>query len=80
MEVIGELYHPDIAMLPIGGHYTMDVDGAIEALKFLKVKKAIPMHYNTFPPIKADASDFQRKAKKIGINVTIPQIGKPFNL
>ena len=38
----------------IGGHYTMDVDGAVEALKLLQVKNAIPMHYNTFPPIKAD--------------------------
>ena len=37
----------------MGGHYTMDVDGAVEALKLLKVKNAIPMHYNTFPyPIK----------------------------
>jgi len=80
MNLIGEIYHPDIAMLPIGGHYTMDVDGAIEALKFLKVKKAIPMHYNTFPPIKADAPEFQRKAEKIGVNVTIPQIAKPFSL
>ena len=35
----------------IGGHYTMDVDGAVEALKLLKVKNAIPMHYNSFTPV-----------------------------
>jgi len=80
MKLIRKIYHPDIAMLPIGGHYTMDVNGAIEALKFLKVKNAIPMHYNTFPAIKADASDFKNKAEKEGFKVIIPEIAKPFNL
>ncbi len=78
MELIGSVYHPDIAMVPIGGHYTMDVDGAVEALKLLQVKNAIPMHYNTFPPIKADPVEFQEKAKKLGIVVTIPEIEKTF--
>ncbi|WP_276922886.1 metal-dependent hydrolase [Ferroplasma acidiphilum] len=80
MELIGEIYHPDVAMLPIGGHYTMDVDGAIEALKLLKVKNAIPMHYNTFPPIKADASEFQKKAERSGVKAIVPDIAKPFKL
>ena len=78
MELIGSVYNPDIAMVPIGGHYTMDVDGAVEALKLLKVKNAIPMHYNTFPPIKADPVEFQKKAEKLGIVVTIPEIEKTF--
>ncbi len=80
MELIGDIYHPDIAMLPIGGHYTMDIDGAVEALKLLKVKNAIPMHYNTFPPIKANATEFQKKAEQEGTRVTIPEIAKPFRI
>ncbi|WP_337860510.1 metal-dependent hydrolase [Ferroplasma sp.] len=80
MELIGSAYHPDLAMLPIGGHYTMDVDGAIEALKMLKVKNAIPMHYNTFPPIKADPEEFKKKAEMHNINVIVPKIGKSFIL
>jgi L-ascorbate metabolism protein UlaG (beta-lactamase superfamily) len=78
MELIGSLYRPDIAMLPIGGHYTMDINGAVEAIKLLGVKKAIPMHYNTFPPIRADASEFKRKAEAAGAEVTIPEVGKTF--
>ncbi|WMT50923.1 MAG: metal-dependent hydrolase [Ferroplasma sp.] len=78
MELIGSVFKPDIAMLPIGGHYTMDIDGAVEAIKLLGVKKVIPMHYNTFPPIKADASEFKEKAELAGAKVTIPEPGKSF--
>jgi L-ascorbate metabolism protein UlaG (beta-lactamase superfamily) len=80
MALIGKIYNPDIAMLPIGGHYTMDVNGAIEAIKLLGVKHAIPMHYNTFPPIKANPDEFRKKAESEGVKVTIPKIGKPFTL
>ncbi len=80
MELIGKLYKPDVAMLPVGGHYTMDIDGAVEAIKLLGVKKAIPMHYNTFPSIKADASEFKRKAELSGSEVIIPEVGKSFML
>lgn len=44
----------DIAILPVGGHYTMDMKEAERAIELIKPKKVIPMHYNTFPPIKAD--------------------------
>jgi L-ascorbate metabolism protein UlaG (beta-lactamase superfamily) len=45
---IAEKFHPDIAILPIGGIYTIDPKGAIEFLKELKPKFVIPMHYKTF--------------------------------
>ncbi len=80
MELIRKLHKPDVAMLPIGGHYTMDIDGAVEAIKLLDVKKAIPMHYNTFPPIEADASEFKRKVASAGSEVIIPDVGKSFRL
>jgi len=44
----------DIAILPMGGHFTMDAKDAARAIDFIKPGKVIPIHYNTFPPIKAD--------------------------
>ena len=54
MRTIKELYAPQIALLPIGGNYTMDVEHAAMAAKWLGVRTAIPMHYGTFPEIQAD--------------------------
>jgi len=55
-------YKLDVAMLPIGGRYTMDIEQAVEACKLLKPKIAIPMHYNTWDVIKADPNEFKKKA------------------
>lgn len=61
MKMIGEFYKPQIAMLPIGGFYTMGIDEAVQATKWLGINKVIPMHYNTFSAIEADAKDFKEK-------------------
>lgn len=58
MKTIKELYAPQIAMLPIGGTYTMDIEHAAVAAKWLGVKTVIPMHYGTFPEIEADVEKF----------------------
>ncbi len=53
MKFIAEYYQPDLALLPIGGHFTMDPAHAAYAVKtLLKTKRIIPMHYGTFPPLK----------------------------
>jgi L-ascorbate metabolism protein UlaG (beta-lactamase superfamily) len=49
MRLIGELHRPDIAILPIGGHYTMDPRAAALAVELLGVKHVMPIHYGTFP-------------------------------
>jgi L-ascorbate metabolism protein UlaG (beta-lactamase superfamily) len=49
MQLIRRLYAPDIAILPIGGHYTMDPREAAVALEFLGVRRCVPCHYGTFP-------------------------------
>ena len=49
MKLIGELYKPDIAFLPIGDRFTMGPDTAAMAAKWLGVKQVVPMHYGTFP-------------------------------
>lgn len=51
----------DVALVPIGGNYTMDIDDAIRAVDFVRPKIAIPMHYDTFPVIKADPVEFAKK-------------------
>lgn len=58
MKTIKELYRPNIAMLPIGGHYTMDEEHAAVAANWLGAQTVIPMHYNTFPEIQADLKKF----------------------
>ncbi len=66
MKVIGELYRPDIAMLPVGGTYTMDIEHAVTASEWLGASEIIPMHYNTFDAIKVDISEFERQIREIG--------------
>lgn len=66
MKTIGEIYQPDFAMLPIGGHYTMDIEHAVKAAEWLEVSTVIPMHYNTFEQIKTDISDFERQIRELG--------------
>jgi len=51
----------DIAFVPIGGNFTMDVEDAIKSVDFIKPKSVVPMHYNTFPVVNADPDDFKRK-------------------
>ncbi|HSS32614.1 MAG TPA: metal-dependent hydrolase [Solirubrobacterales bacterium] len=59
MKLIAERNPIDIALLPIGGHYTMDRhDGAVAA-EFVAAETVIPIHYDTFPPIETDAEAFK---------------------
>lgn len=51
----------DVALLPIGGYYTMDADDAARAVRFIAPRLVVPMHYDTFPPIKADPREFTSK-------------------
>jgi len=57
--VIGEIYKPNIALLPIGDRYTMGPRDAIIAAKWISPQKVIPMHYNTFPVIEQDPNIFK---------------------
>jgi L-ascorbate metabolism protein UlaG (beta-lactamase superfamily) len=49
MQLIGELYEPDVAFLPIGGHFTMGPREAARACRLLGVSRVVPMHFGTFP-------------------------------
>lgn len=61
MALIRELHRPDFALLPIGGHFTMDPTGAALAVELLGVKDVAPIHYGTFP-ILAGTPDQLREA------------------
>ncbi len=74
MKMVKELYAPQIAMLPIGGNYTMDVEHAAIAAKWLGVKTVIPMHYGTFPEIEADVEKF---IKLVNMNNTTVGVLNP---
>ncbi len=71
MELLGELYNIDIALLPIGSCFTMDPLQAARAVKMIKPKKVIPMHYRTFPILEQDASRFVSLVKETAPEVEV---------
>ena len=62
--VVGDVYKPDVAILPIGNIFTMDPTEAAIAAGWINPKFVIPMHYNSFPSIKQDANQFRNLVKK----------------
>jgi L-ascorbate metabolism protein UlaG (beta-lactamase superfamily) len=58
LELIGRRHAIDVALIPIGGHYTMDREDAVEAARMIGARQVIPCHYDTFPAIVTDARAF----------------------
>jgi L-ascorbate metabolism protein UlaG (beta-lactamase superfamily) len=65
MKIIGELYAPELAMLPIGDFYTMGPREAALAIRLLNVKHVIPMHYATFPALTGTPDELKRVTSDI---------------
>jgi L-ascorbate metabolism protein UlaG (beta-lactamase superfamily) len=59
LQLVGKRTPIDVALMCIGGHYTMDRTDAVDAAGLLGAKTVIPCHYNTFPPIETDAQAFK---------------------
>lgn len=76
IENLGSVGKIDIFFVPIGGNYTMNVDEAVEAVKIVKPKLAIPMHFNTFTEIKADPNGFMAKVEAAGLKAKVLKIGE----
>ncbi|MGJ1420394.1 metal-dependent hydrolase [Sphingobacterium spiritivorum] len=70
----------DWAFLPIGGHYTMDVEDAVKAAQFINCKRIVGIHYNTFPPITIDVEEAKRKFSDAGLQLSLPGIGETITL
>ena len=69
MKLIGELYTPDIAFLPIGDRFTMGPDTAAMAARWLGVKLVVPMHYGTFPLLTGTPEQLEQHLAGSGIEV-----------
>jgi L-ascorbate metabolism protein UlaG (beta-lactamase superfamily) len=81
MQLIGEAWGPlDVALLPIGDNFTMNIDDAVRATAFLKAKVSIPMHYNTFDLIKADPAEFVRKVEAAGRKAVVVKPGATYQV
>ena len=61
----------DMALLPCGGTYTMNVDEALQAVKAIKPKIAVPMHYGTIEGTSADTHKFKGLAEELGVEVKV---------
>jgi L-ascorbate metabolism protein UlaG (beta-lactamase superfamily) len=59
LQLVGRGREIDVALVPIGGHYTMDRHDAVEAARLVGAKVVVPMHYDTFPPIATDVQAFR---------------------
>ena len=69
MRLIAELHAPEIAFLPIGGHYTMGPEAAAMAARMLAVRQVVPMHYGTFPALIGRPEHLERLVTPFGIDV-----------
>ena len=76
MKLIGDRNDIDCAFLPIGDNFTMGIDDALYALELLQPKKVIPMHYDTFPVIEVEVSDFTDGAKQKGYECIVLKPGE----
>jgi L-ascorbate metabolism protein UlaG (beta-lactamase superfamily) len=72
MQLIRRLYSPDVAILPIGGHYTMDPREAAVALELLGTKRCVPCHYGTFPPLVGTPAQLRELAPDVQIDEPAP--------
>jgi L-ascorbate metabolism protein UlaG (beta-lactamase superfamily) len=68
MQLIGELYQPDVAMLPIGDYYTMGPRESALAVRMLGVKWVIPMHYGTFPILVGTPAELRASLRALDLN------------
>jgi L-ascorbate metabolism protein UlaG (beta-lactamase superfamily) len=67
MRLIGELYRPELAMLPIGGHFTMGPREAALAVELLGVKHVLPIHYGTFPILAGTPEELRGELRTRGL-------------
>lgn len=69
MQLIRDLYHPELGMLPIGDHYTMGPRAAAIAAKYLGLKSVLPIHYGTFPALSGTPEELTKYLDGSGVEV-----------
>lgn len=76
MQILRELYHPDLAMLPIGDHYTMGPKAAAVAARYIGAKTILPIHWGTFPPLVGRPAELEKELAGSGMTVIHTEPGK----
>lgn len=80
MQLIGNLHKPAFAFLPIGDNFTMDIQEALIAAKWLGVNKVIGMHYDTFPYIEINQSEAKIAAGFHEVELILMKIGETISI
>ena len=80
MKLIDEEFNIDFAFLPIGDNFTMGVNDAVKAAKFVGTSKVLGMHFDTFPPIKLDHHQAKSAFQNEGTELVLMGIGETINL
>lgn len=80
MKLIGEMTPIDCMLLPIGDNFTMGIDDAVKAVELASPQCAIPMHYNTFPVIEVDPTEFASKVIAKGFKAQVLEYGEEIQL
>lgn len=75
LKLIGEMNQVHLMLLPIGDNYTMGVEDAVKAVELVRPQTAVPMHYNTWPAVMADAERFATGVRALGIDCRILKPG-----
>ena len=78
MQLIGRIYQPDVAVLPIGDHFTMGPREAAVALELLATKRCVPCHYGTFPLLTGTPDELRKLAPEV--EVIVPEPGETVEL
>lgn len=68
MQLLAELYRPELAFLPIGDLFTMDPDQAARACRYLGVRKVVPIHWGTFPALTGTPKQLEQALSDQGVN------------
>jgi L-ascorbate metabolism protein UlaG (beta-lactamase superfamily) len=74
MQLIGQMYGPQIAILPVGGKYGMDIKAGVRAASYIRPEVVIPCHYDTFPNQRADIETMQMLAEHMCPNTAIAKV------
>ena len=72
MQLIGRIYAPDVAVLPIGGHFTMDPREAGVACELLGARRVVPCHYGTFPLLAGTPEELRQHAPGVDVQALEP--------
>ena len=76
MRIIGEIYQPELALLPIGDHFTMGTREAAYAIQLLNVSAVLPMHYGTFPLLTGTPKELRKLTAAHDVEIVALEVGE----